>query len=227
MDESFALLRKVHTAARVANIAVRHPHAIPTLSCVSERKSAFWENAHPWWNSGAISYLARSLRPGDRVWEWGSGASTVWLVRHRAKVTSIENEPEWAEEVQTRCPGSDIRLIPGRDAGECQAEQEREYEVFRNLYYDDYLAAIDLEPEESLDVVIVDGCCRIECVRRAVPKVRQGGLIVLDDTERPYLTDQLRHCEEVHGWETVRKSGFKRWPLAAGLTETTFLRKPE
>ena len=28
----------------------------------------------PWWNDRAIRYITEQLRPGDQVFEWGSGA---------------------------------------------------------------------------------------------------------------------------------------------------------
>ena len=51
-------------------------------------------------------------------------------------------------------------------------------------FFDDYVAAINDELDNSLDLVIVDGRARVECVRRAMPKVKPGGLLLLDDTGR-------------------------------------------
>ena len=44
--------------------------------------------------------------------------------------------------------------------------------------------AICDEPDASLDLVVVDGRARVECARRAMPKVKPGGLLLLDDTSR-------------------------------------------
>jgi hypothetical protein len=51
-------------------------------------------------------------------------------------------------------------------------------------FFDDYVAAISGEPDGSLDLVIIDGRARVECARRAIPKVCPGGLLLIDDTDR-------------------------------------------
>ena len=59
-------------------------------------------------------------------------------------------------------------------------------------FFDDYISAIDEFPEGSLDIVIVDGICRVECARRAVKKVKPNGLVVVDDTNWQFLCPHLK-----------------------------------
>ena len=180
---------------------LRHPTALTTIGTLFRRNLAA-DAGTPWWNDRAIRYLTQHLRPGDQVFEWGSGASTVWLVAHGAKVTSVEHDPDWVSKVRVRCPAADVRAIP---------ENPR-----------DYVAAIDEFGDGSLDVVIVDGVHRAECLHRGASKVRPGGLLILDDTDMR----QLRRLKKssLPEWKTASFTGFK---ASRDVRETTFFRRPQ
>jgi hypothetical protein len=47
------------------------------------------------------------------------------------------------------------------------------------------VSAIDDHDDECFDVVVVDGRERMDCVRCAMRKVSPGGVLVLDDSDRP------------------------------------------
>jgi len=58
----------------------------------------------PWWTYDAIDKVEAFLsdRPGARVFEWGCGASTVWLVKRADSVVSIDHDAPWVEFVAPR-----------------------------------------------------------------------------------------------------------------------------
>jgi len=175
--------------------------ALTTIGVVFRRNLEADAGA-PWWNDRAIRYLGQHLRSGDRVFEWGSGASTVWLVSRGADVTSIEHDPDWVSKVRVRCPAADVRAVP---------ENVR-----------DYVAAIDEFRDDSFDVVIVDGKYRPECLHRGASKVRPGGLLVLDDTDQRQLA-RLRKSS-LPGWKRTSFTGFK---ASRDVRETTFFGRPK
>jgi predicted O-methyltransferase YrrM len=198
----------------VARRLIAHPGALTTVGALLRRDTAA-SAATPWWNERAVRYLSQHLRRGSRVFEWGSGASTVWLMSQGAEVTSIEHNPDWRAKVVARCPSANVQLIPGTAAGHVTTELGDGQQ-----FYDDYVAAIDRAEDASLDVVIVDGMSRLACAKRAVPKLRPGGLLVVDDTDmrcfKPART-------LLPGWRAVSQTGFKP---TRELRETTFLHKP-
>src|SRR6185437_3283918 len=51
-----------------------------------------WDMGLQWWNPRAIRYLGDSLPEKSRVFEWGSGGSTIWLAERCLAVTAIESE---------------------------------------------------------------------------------------------------------------------------------------
>ena len=209
----------VATTLKNPGLFMRHPVVLTTVGDAFCRSAAAEPEA-PWWNRRAIRYLSRQVRPGDRAFEWGSGGSTVWLARRGVSVTSIEHDPEWAQRVTDRCPAADVRLVSGAAQGRLRSEPEQEYVTNGQYFFDDYVAAIDKLAEHSLDLVIVDGLCRMECVRRAAPKVKPGGVLVVDDTDFCFLDPG----KILPGWRSVSFWGFKR---TRDLRETTFLHRPK
>jgi len=173
----------------------------------------------PWWNARAVTYLEEHLPPGGSAFEWGSGASTVWLASQGLHVIAIEADAEWAARVRRRCPEVEVRLIPGATSGRLRSEPQLRDRG--QHFFDEYVATIDRVDSAGFDVVVVDGICRTACAQRAAERVKPGGLVVLDDTNFDFLRPA---AEPFSGWETVRLSGFKRRSVI--IYETTFFWRP-
>ena len=81
-------------------------------------------------------------------------------------------------------------------------------------------------PDESFDLVVVDfleapTVTRIDALRPAMRKVRPGGYLLLDDSDRPGYADA---DELMEGWRERRFTGVKdEWPEAC---ETAIFRRP-
>jgi hypothetical protein len=173
----------------------------------------------PWWNLRAIAFLAEHLPAQARVFEWGSGGSTVWLCGRGARVISIESDTSWAQRVRDRCPSAEIRLIPGALSGRRRSEPQ--LADGGRHFFDEYVEAIDAYNDCTFDVIIIDGVCRSDCAMQAAPKLKRDGLAIIDDSNRKFLKPAERAFE---GWPTRRFRGFKRRPL--NVWETSFFRRP-
>ena len=55
---------------------------------------------------------------------------------------------------------------------------------FGGKNFEDYVKIIDIYPNENFDLIIVDGRSRVSCLKHAQDKVKVGGFILLDDTDR-------------------------------------------
>jgi predicted O-methyltransferase YrrM len=81
-------------------------------------------------------------------------------------------------------------------------------------------------PEGSLDLVVMDflespEVTRIDALRPARELVRPGGLLLLDDSDRPGYAEAY---ELLAGWRERRFTGVKdEWPEAC---ETAIFRRP-
>jgi len=157
----------------------------------------------PWIAFGAIDFLQRRDLSGARVFEWGSGGSTLyWLSRNAKTVISIEHDANWYKLVQERIDGrADLRLIESAvdesatadDIADPVAAVSADVPSFGRRFTA-YAEAIDSFEDESFDVVLVDGRARPSCIHHGAPKVRQGGLLIVDNADRDYYLAQTASC---------------------------------
>lgn len=128
----------------------------------------------PWWVGDAIDYLEKLLRPEFVAFEWGSGGSTIWLAKRVSSVTSVEHEANWYDAVMSDLDRFEINnvnpIYVAMEAGKHD--------------YDNYARRILAYKDNAFDVISVDGRNRVECLKYAIPKLRPGGIMVLDNSER-------------------------------------------
>lgn len=144
----------------------------------------------PWWTFEAADLVEVFLRerPGCRVFEWGSGASTVWLGRRSRTVVSVEHDPAWAERMRAALPGNarlEVVAPAARSGGVSSAKPG-----FAGLDFSDYVDAIG-EVAGPMDLIVIDGRAREACLDRAVERLAPGGLIVLDNVDRARYRDAI------------------------------------
>ena len=180
---------------------LRYPTEVPRWA--RDRKRPLLDAGVPWWNYKTVEYMSQRLAPGSRVFEYGSGGSTLWLVGRGMNVVSVENDPGWWNEVTRACPTASILLAEMADTGTSYSPHDP---AGKAGFYDEYVSAIDRYEDRSFDLVIVDGRARVECVRHSIPKVRPDGLLLLDDSER----DRYREAHALlQSWKTQTFTGLK------------------
>jgi hypothetical protein len=187
----------------------RHPEWL------RQRTAATMALRAPWWPYDAVTWVAANLPPAPRAFEYGSGGSTLWLKDLGADVTSVEHDAQWHKQLADILgPGARLLLQPPQQSGVAT-------DVFDPGFFDAYVAAIDDELDASLDLVIIDGCARIECVGRAMTKVKPDGLLLVDDTDfaefRPVVAP-------LQAWERHIFIGLK--PGQRAPAQTSVWRRP-
>jgi Methyltransferase domain len=186
-------------------------------SAIARIRYWLWEKRNPdkpWLTPGSVQFCERALAPPMRGWEFGSGRSTVWFAGRLAHLVSVEHDPTWHAIVQKRLATTnsanvDYRLIP-LDHPVDQPEKS----VFDPLPR--YVAAIAAEPDESLDLVVIDGHYRTNCTRVCLPKLRPGGLLLIDDLNLWACREDLPIPAD---WPSVHES-------TNGIKRTGIWRKP-
>lgn len=162
----------------------------------------------PWFSYGAIDFIARFLQPTMRVFEFGSGGSTLYFARRCAQVESVEDDPAWAARVRERVAQlglTNVRIT------ECPFDFARA-EGFEDSKY---LAQVR---KSTHDVIIVDGAdndytIRPRCFHAAETQINPGGIIVVDDSWRYQV---LRAQHRAHRLEVFESVG----PARFGVTST-------
>ncbi len=124
----------------------------------------------PWWNVEATREIEQFLgaRPHARIFEYGSGASTVWLARRASEVTTVEHDRDWLTKFERQTADFDHVALLHRSI-EAGAEP--------------YVHAID-ECEGEFDLIVVDGRHRNACFEHAAKRLKPDGIILFDDSGR-------------------------------------------
>jgi hypothetical protein len=124
----------------------------------------------PWVPFKVINELTNILNKQSHVLEFGSGRSTVWYARKSLSVTSIEDNTAWSEKMsfifkKLRIDNVDYRLLTGSA-------------YFNTVGFSD----------AYFDLVVVDGSHRANCVESAHTKLKRGGYLYLDNSDKD-MTD--------------------------------------
>jgi hypothetical protein len=127
--------------------------------------------ALPWFSYPAIDWLAVRIRATDRVFEWGSGSSTLWFSRHAASVVTVEHDPAFADRLHRERPAN-VTLLQRPAMGEDASEVGSPY------------ASAIVECEPPFDIIVVDGKERNACIEQAIPALAEDGIIVVDNSDR-------------------------------------------
>lgn len=160
---------------------------------------------YPWFSFEAVEWLEKFLKKDMRVFEWGSGGSTVYYSQKADSVISVESSPEWyknvSEALKKRNITNCLYLLK-----EPKASVAPNYPTtdssYQGLDFEDYCRAIDGYPDGHFDLVSVDGLARPFCIKHALKKIKPGGFLLLDDSEQP------RHVKGVAELAGLKRQDF-------------------
>lgn len=161
--------------------------------------------ALPWLPYQVMEMLENHLTPESTVFEFGGGGSTLWLAQRCGELQTVEHDAEWFPALAAatgHLSNVQVRHANGEDE------------------FSEYVGAIDVFPDEHFDAVIVDGRERIRCLEHAMPKVKRGGLLILDDYHRPKYS---RASDLMLGWPVLTFSGLT--PSKGGSGHTAVWRR--
>jgi hypothetical protein len=177
----------------MAGLLYRHPAELPY--------AARWLHSHmpghsplydevPWVTFRALDWLESYLKPEMNVFEYGAGGSTLYFAKRVQRVVSVEHDQGFYELVramllQRKITNCDLVLHIPEPCDEKSAPFVSHQCSYQGLCFEKYVKTIDGYPDQSFDLVMVDGRARMACIEGAVAKVKPGGAILLDNSERP------------------------------------------
>ena len=198
------------TAQRFLEL-LRRP--IYTIRLVLYRIYEWQHPDEPWIALGAVKFCAQQIDPNGDALEWGSGRSTIWFARRVKHLISIEHDRSWYEKVRRSMEAAsvtniDYRLIPLEHP--IDAPTVPTYDI-----QPAYVRACNELADQSLNLVVIDGHYRQACVASCLAKLKPGGLLLVDNTDRLSLGEWGVPPD----WPIVHQSRNVR-------TQTTIWRKP-
>jgi precorrin-6B methylase 2 len=179
-----------------------------------------------------VSFLDYFVTKKMRVFEWGSGGSTLFFSRRAAHVISIEHSKEWFAVVSKALEyigvnGScDHKLVSwdmllSLDGDEYQSSQPN----LKGKTFKNYVTAIDEYDDSSFDLIFIDGRARAACIKRSAPKLKPGGAMVVDNTEREQYASAMEVLRQ-SGWDRIDAVGPAPYLPLQQMVATSVLLKP-
>jgi len=189
----------------------------------------------PWIIYKAIEFIKANLKSGHHVFEYGGGGSTLMFLDKGAKVFTVENSKDWmavlsekAAELKTKnWQGFFLEAQPGDLVSPPDFAEPSHYSSddvpSYGKNYKAYVSKIDEFDDGYFDWVIVDGRSRPACVVHSIPKVKAGGFLVLDNTDRKYYLSKTEHLLKNNFEKIFGEYGPS--PYSADFTHTTIWKK--
>ncbi len=134
-------------------------------------------NPIPWYTYPAIEYISQFDFSNKTIFEFGCGYSSLFWAKRAKNVISIEDNPNWFEKWQKEFNEENLD-IRWRDEGE----------IYENAIFED---------EQKYDVIIIDGKRRFQCAQTAIEKLADGGMIILDDSDRVNTSDEYKKAIKI------------------------------
>jgi len=166
--------------------------------------------------------LLKYLKPTSRVFEWGSGASTIYYSQCVKSWTSIEHDIGWCKQMQ--------RMVPPNTKVECVPIEKEFEESFGSpgtwdgskKEFKTYVEAAHMlrECPDCNDIIIVDGRARADCALEVLPYLREDTVVFIHDylPERIGGTDKYGKALSAYDVVEIIKSRPKQeWQMSGGL----------
>ena len=139
----------------------------------------------PWYTYPATEFLSHLDLSSFKVFEYGSGNSTLWWAERSKQVTSVEDDELWYEKIKL--------LLKSQNVEYCLEKNPQKYFT---------MATNDFE------VLIVDGKYRRECLNHIVNLKKMGGGVMLIFDNSDWYPNTVRFLQEKLGWMQIDFHGY-------------------
>lgn len=205
-------------------------HYLKWLRALNPSASSM-KDEQPWITYDVIDFLKSKVNNTSIVFEYGGGGSTLFFVKRVHQVITTEHNEEWFQILSRAIkdkkytnwvgsfkPGQKGDLIQTPDqANPDHYSSDDDHSIGYN--YKEYVTSIDTYPNNYFDFVLIDGRSRSSCIQHSISKIKKGGFLILDNSDRNYFIENLKN-----GFEIVIDS-FGASPYSESFTKTTVWRK--
>lgn len=181
----------------------------------------------PWLTKKANKYLDNHLKKEMIGLEFGSGRSSMWFAGKLKQLISVEGHEGWYNKVALDFKNNNVENVDYifSKFDEKTEENAEEYSDIVSRYDDEYF-----------DFILVDGGPRDLCAIKSLPKLKPGGILVIDNlnwflpsnTRSPNSRSLADGCSN-ETWQKVYdviNTWEKIW-TSSGVTDTGIFIKPK
>ena len=160
----------------------------------------------PWLNFAAIEFINKftDKKENLHVFEYGSGGSTIFFLKQGFNVVSVEHCKNWYENVIKKVNQNEkwkekwekFYIEPEYDGLKQTTKEIENPSMYKSKGFDEYnfkkyVLTLENYPASFFDIILIDGRSRPSCILHAVGRVKPGGIIIIDNSERDYyLTEK-------------------------------------
>ncbi len=158
-NASFSFEKVKKSPAAVINDPIIFKHSLEPLMLKEE--IAYIEDVLVHYESSCDSVGLES----KIVMEYGSGGSTLKYSQLSQKYYSVEHDAAWYERVSEDLKNADFK-------------EKVTYTLIQDM--EEYVKACGLF-NETFDLILLDGCCRLECANFCYDYLKDNGLLLIHD----------------------------------------------
>jgi hypothetical protein len=185
----------------------------------------FTHSQNPFFVRSAIKEIEKFINQKSdlKVFEYGSGKSSLWWLRHVDEYYGVEHNESWYNRVVDMLEENNFDsnkhilfkpMKPMKNDSYPSNNGKMNNSVFND--FSKYLNAIDQFEEAYFDIIIIDGRKRVRSAERAYSKLKPGGYLILDDSNR---LKYRKVFQDLISWDyTEYGNGWQR---------TTIFKKPK
>ena len=158
----------------------------------------------PWITFPVVSLLNQYTNANSRVFEYGGGGSTLFFVNRAKEVVTVEHDEKWFLTLQNNINNKNTGnwsgnlVLPEKNnsTGSLDPSKPQDYfskdPAFTNNTFSTYSKFIDQYPNDYFDIVLVDGRARPSCAWQSIPKIKKGGFLIIDNSDRDYYFMEIK-----------------------------------
>jgi len=189
----------------------------------------------PWLTYPAIDFLQKNISSQYKIFEYGGGGSTLFFLQRASEVVTVEHDSKWFQCLQEIIKskkmkgwnGKMIEAEPIIEPTTLSASNPGDYYSddvnFNKSIFKNYVSFIDTFSDAYFDLILIDGRARTSCLKHSIPKLKTGGYLVLDNSERSYYIEQQK--ERMKKEFGLILNSFAPLPYSIGFSRTSIWRK--
>jgi hypothetical protein len=152
----------------------------------------------PWMPYSTILKLNYIINKDFNILETGSGGSSLFYLSRCNNLTSLEHDDKWLKEFE-----KNISLTSFKKRWTVVLKQLNK----KSKNESPYLQFLREQKDESFDLISVDGRLRNESLKIVSSKVKMGGYLLLDNSDRNEYNEGIDFIDSL-GWSKQDFNGF-------------------
>jgi len=154
-------------------------------------------NPLPWFTYPSLHFIHQKLQLKPmKVFEFGSGNSTLWLAVRVESIISVENNSEFYTEMTKKLNSLDNVTYELKNLNENYHQKILEY-------------------QDEFDIIIIDGRERVECAKSCLRALKKDGVIIFDNSDRDRYKEAydflVAHQFKKIDFKGIGPIGYKEW----------------